>query len=255
MEAVEPTVTAPNAKGYLIVWGNNQHHQLGACLSIERQIAKEKVLPKNVKPIQVHKDKVGVPPTLIGPDALGAGVKFPSISNVACGEYHTLAVAQDGTLWSWGLNTDGQLGHGITKAGDFKSHPMPRRVQGLEKKIVIKAAAGGQFSVVLTESNKVRIRPALCGCAPPPRPALCALLCPPRTRDVLRRAARPCDPASTPPACAARCGLPMRAAEQLAGACVPACVRDIGRPCAQVYAWGSNKFGQLGTGTKELKNR
>jgi E3 ubiquitin-protein ligase HERC4 len=32
---------------------------------------------------------------------------------------------------------------------------MPKRVQGLEKKIVIKAAAGGQFSVVLTESNKV----------------------------------------------------------------------------------------------------
>ena len=31
----------------------------------------------------------------------------------------------------------------------------PRNVQGLEKKIVISAAAGGQFSVVLTESNKV----------------------------------------------------------------------------------------------------
>ena len=40
-------------------------------------------------------------------------------------------------------------------AGDFKTHLLPKRVQGLEKKIVIKAAAGGQFSVILTESNKV----------------------------------------------------------------------------------------------------
>ena len=174
VDAIEPTGAA-NTKGYLIVWGNNQHHQLGAALDIERQLAKEKVIPKNVKPIKVHKDKVAVPPTLIGPDSLGTGVRLPSISNVACGEYHTLAVAQDGTLWSWGRNSDGQLGHGITKAGDFKSHPLPKRVQGLEKKIVIKAAAGGQFSVVLTESNKV-------------------------------------------------------------------------------YAWGSNKFGQLGTGKKELNN-
>ena len=52
-------------------------------------------------------------------------------------------------------NTHGQLGHGINPGGDFGSHQLPKRVQGLEKKIVIKAAAGGHFSVVLTESNKV----------------------------------------------------------------------------------------------------
>jgi hypothetical protein len=33
------------------------------------------------------------------------------------------------------------LGHSITLAGDFSSHKIPMRVQGLEKKIVIKAAA------------------------------------------------------------------------------------------------------------------
>ena len=45
-------------------------------------------------------------------------------------------------------NTHGQLGHGITPSGDFGSHQLPKRVQGLEKKIVINAAAGGHFSVV-----------------------------------------------------------------------------------------------------------
>jgi alpha-tubulin suppressor-like RCC1 family protein len=29
---------------------------------------------------------------------------------VACGYYHTLAIRTDGTLWAWGLNSNGQLG-------------------------------------------------------------------------------------------------------------------------------------------------
>ena len=151
--AVEPV--GSNTKGYLISWGNNQHYQLGPALDIARQIVKEKTSSKNLHPIKVAADKVGIGPTLLGPDALGVDFNFPSISNVACGEFHTLAVAHDGTLWTWGKNSHGQLGHGITPAGDFHTHKLPKRVQGLEKKIVIKAAAGGQFSVVLTESNKI----------------------------------------------------------------------------------------------------
>lgn len=33
---------------------------------------------------------------------------------LASGAYHTVAVAQDGTLWSWGYNNSGQLGDGST---------------------------------------------------------------------------------------------------------------------------------------------
>ena len=33
---------------------------------------------------------------------------------IASGAYHTVAVAQDGTLWSWGYNNSGQLGDGST---------------------------------------------------------------------------------------------------------------------------------------------
>ena len=31
-------------------------------------------------------------------------------NSVACGYYHTAAIKTDGTLWTWGLNTNGQLG-------------------------------------------------------------------------------------------------------------------------------------------------
>jgi len=34
--------------------------------------------------------------------------------SIASGAYHTLAVAQNGTLWSWGYNSVGQLGNGNT---------------------------------------------------------------------------------------------------------------------------------------------
>lgn len=34
--------------------------------------------------------------------------------NVGCGSDHTIATKTDGTLWTWGLNTHGQLGDGTT---------------------------------------------------------------------------------------------------------------------------------------------
>ena len=37
-----------------------------------------------------------------------------SVASVAAGEYHTVAVKTDGTLWAWGLNNWGQLGVATT---------------------------------------------------------------------------------------------------------------------------------------------
>lgn len=34
------------------------------------------------------------------------------ITAICCGEGHTLAIDEEGMLWSWGRNNYGQLGHG-----------------------------------------------------------------------------------------------------------------------------------------------
>ncbi|MCQ2816466.1 MAG: hypothetical protein MJ252_04280 [archaeon] len=42
-------------------------------------------------------------------------IKFPSkIVNIVCGQSHTLAIGKDDRVYSWGLNTYGQLGVGKT---------------------------------------------------------------------------------------------------------------------------------------------
>eukprot|EP00899_Mesostigma_viride_P013223 jgi/Mesvir1/21901/Mv01966-RA.1 len=53
----------------------------------------------------------------------------PRIRDVACGDYHTVAVTYDGSVYSWGSGELGQLGHAT-----FEGPPLellPRRVVGL----------------------------------------------------------------------------------------------------------------------------
>ena len=49
------------------------------------------------------------------------------IKHVSCGRYHTAALAADGDVYAWGLESSGQLGLGSkrTKA------PTPQKVEGL----------------------------------------------------------------------------------------------------------------------------
>ncbi|MCX5784055.1 MAG: hypothetical protein NTX59_00010 [Elusimicrobia bacterium] len=66
--------------GFLKSWGGNSYGQLG-----NGNIADQ---PNQPTPVGLGKSWV----------------------SVACGEFHTLAVTQSGTLWAWGANSTGQLG-------------------------------------------------------------------------------------------------------------------------------------------------
>ena len=45
---------------------------------------------------------------------LSGGTPLSGIADIACGSAHALALKTDGTVWSWGGNTNGQLGNGTT---------------------------------------------------------------------------------------------------------------------------------------------
>jgi alpha-tubulin suppressor-like RCC1 family protein len=63
---------------------------------------------------------------------------------VACGYRHALAIKTDGTLWSWGLNDNGQLG-----TGDTTNRSSPGSV--VSNSTWKQVACGYKFSLGLAE--------------------------------------------------------------------------------------------------------
>ena len=80
---------ALRSDGSLWTWGDNTYGQLGDNSRTGRLL-----------------------PTLVPtPAAAAAGTTWTAI---AAGEYHSLGLRSDGTLWAWGFNNYGQLGNGTT---------------------------------------------------------------------------------------------------------------------------------------------
>lgn len=76
------------------------------------------------------------------------------IHQVALGQNHTIVVAGNGELWSWGLNSDSQLGYVLPPTLQADEEPMalfPRQVFGsLKKEIIHGIAASAVHSVAHT---------------------------------------------------------------------------------------------------------
>lgn len=68
------------------------------------------------------------------------------IRQVSAGNYHTLVLKMDGTVWSWGANSYGQLGDGTTSTKDTLV-----QVKGLENVVAI--ATGDYHSLALKSDN------------------------------------------------------------------------------------------------------
>ncbi|KAB1282252.1 putative E3 ubiquitin-protein ligase HERC6 [Camelus dromedarius] len=112
-------------KGRVFAWGAGSDGQLGT-----GEFKEINFIPK----AQVRKIK-----TL-------TGIK---IIQVSCGHYHSLALSEDGQVFSWGKNIDGQLGLG----SEFPSQASPQRVRSLEGIPLAQVAAGGAHSFALSLSG------------------------------------------------------------------------------------------------------
>ncbi|KAM4854482.1 putative E3 ubiquitin-protein ligase HERC6 [Thomomys bottae] len=67
------------------------------------------------------------------------------IIQVSCGDFHSLALSEDSQVFSWGKNSEGQLGLGI----NTPKQAIPERVRSLEGIPVAQVAAGGAHSFAL----------------------------------------------------------------------------------------------------------
>ena len=78
------------------------------------------------------------------------------ITQIALGQNHSIAVVGEGELWTWGLNSDSQLGYVLPPPVKTDEEPMslvPRQVFGvLKKEVIVGVAASGIHSVAHTGS-------------------------------------------------------------------------------------------------------
>jgi hypothetical protein len=94
-----------------------------------------------------------------------SGLSHIHIISVSAGENHTLALATNGDVYSWGSNRFGQLGHGgkIENADNpnsggnnsgFTSYCLsPKRIESLRRKRVLKICAASTHSLCSTEGE------------------------------------------------------------------------------------------------------
>jgi len=72
------------------------------------------------------------------------------VRQVVCGAIHTMVLAEDGNIYSWGGGKDGQLGH-----GDKESLRVPQMIQPFAEDPIVAVSAGQGFSAALTEFGRV----------------------------------------------------------------------------------------------------
>ncbi|KAI8063478.1 regulator of chromosome condensation 1/beta-lactamase-inhibitor protein II [Gongronella butleri] len=73
------------------------------------------------------------------------------IIDIACGDAHSMALASNGTVFSWGWNRHGQLGRATVEEYEHK----PGVVEGLQNVKMKKIVAGGSLSMALSDKEKL----------------------------------------------------------------------------------------------------
>jgi alpha-tubulin suppressor-like RCC1 family protein len=100
--------------GKVFCWGLNDDGQLGngAQLKSPGEFSAGPPLYSNI-PVQVVTGK--------NPED-GSSVELSGIVSIAAGGYHTVALKNDGTVWAWGYNEQGQLGNGTDGTDNQDDH-------------------------------------------------------------------------------------------------------------------------------------
>lgn len=121
--------------GNIFTWGCAEQGQLGRIMGCFTSRGGRRGLQYILNPKQVRDRR--------------KGLKF---KDIFCGSYSTFAVAQDGSVFAWGLNNYGQLG-----TGDVETLYAPVKVDSLTSLCdkCVRIASGQHHTIVLDEAGKV----------------------------------------------------------------------------------------------------
>uniref|UniRef100_A0ABI8AE57 Regulator of chromosome condensation 2 n=4 Tax=Felidae TaxID=9681 RepID=A0ABI8AE57_FELCA len=121
-------------KGQLLIFGATNWDLIG-----RKEVPKQQAAYRNLGQ------------NLWGPHRYGclSGVRVRTVVSGSCAA-HSLLITTEGTLWSWGRNEKGQLGHGDTKRVEA-----PKLIEGLSHEVIVSAACGRNHTLALTETGSV----------------------------------------------------------------------------------------------------
>jgi hypothetical protein len=83
------------------------------------------------------------------PRQLQGKLSCKRVVHVSCGARHSLAIAADGHLYSWGSNEHGQLGIPLGIADGIRQVTQPTLVATVPRKAILSARACGDHSVAV----------------------------------------------------------------------------------------------------------
>lgn len=131
-------ILALNKDGHVYAWGNGQQNQLGRRLT-ERNLTE------------------GLVPSKVGfRDLTHKRVSHKMVS-IASGDYHSFAIAEDGHVWSWGVNNFCETGYPQNAGADDALVLTPRIVNSLVGKNVTMVAAGSHHNVAITKDGQALV--------------------------------------------------------------------------------------------------
>lgn len=137
-------IAAITEDGRLFTMGTTEHGKLGHPTKVEtdEEINEEKARYKKsgYRPGGMSRSKPA-----IGFVELEAGKK---VISVACGDKHTVAVLEDGSIYSWGSGKMGALGH-----SSQDNYMQPRKIEGLKN--IVRVDCGSDHTLALDSNGKL----------------------------------------------------------------------------------------------------
>jgi regulator of chromosome condensation len=131
-------VFALTKDGNVYAWGNGQQNQLGRRLT-ERNLTE------------------GLFPSKVGFRDLSFKRVSHKLVSISSGDYHGFAIAEDGHIWSWGVNNYCETGYPDNAGADDANVLTPRIVASLEGKNVEMIAAGSHHNIAVTKDGQALV--------------------------------------------------------------------------------------------------